>query len=77
MSEWFPIDRKIWIGPRMAAERSGIPERTIRFWAETGRINSIQPGGNGTKLLIHFPKLIERLSPKNISPEFTRCTTRL
>ena len=46
-----------WVRIADAARVTGIPARTIRWWAARGRIPFVQIGGPRTWLLVYLPAL--------------------
>lgn len=58
------IDRAIWVSIRTAAQKTGIPARTIRWWADDERIRVLQAGGPGAWRLVHLADLIALASGK-------------
>ena len=46
-----------WVRIADAARVTGIPARTIRWWAARGRIPHVQIGGPRTWLLVYLPAL--------------------
>lgn len=50
-----------WASVGAAARATGLPARTIRRWAQEGRIASVQVGGRFTWHRVHLPSLLAAL----------------
>src|SRR5262245_50158632 len=65
-----PLEAKCYLDIRELSARSGLSVTTLRRYARDGKIESLQPGGPGSKLLFR-PDALERCTtpPAGIGPQ--------
>jgi DNA-binding transcriptional MerR regulator len=61
-----PLDTREWVSIRAAARATGFPTRTIRFWADAGRIRVHQPEA-GAWRRVFLPELLRAARGQNMS----------